>query len=173
MTVNFDEAVKILLVDEGGFTDDSRDRGGITNYGITKATLLEAIEADIVPRETTIRTLTKSNAIDIYSEFYWKRLNLDKIDAQSIANKILNVSVNVGLHWGVILLQRAVHAATGDVLEEDGILGPKTLEAVNSAPAASLLAAYRSEQAGYYRSIVTKDDSQSCFLNGWISRAYR
>ena len=172
MTASFDEAVKLVLVNEGGLTDDPRDKGGTTNYGITKVDLFTAIADGIVPHGTTIVSLTKPQAIDIYKELYWDKLKLDKILTQSIANKILDVSVNLGLRWGVIVLQRAIRSAAGLALVEDGILGPKTLEAVNLAPAATLLAAYRSEQASYYRCVVNSNHSQECFFKGWLNRAY-
>jgi len=35
-----------------------------------------------------------------------------------------------------------------------------------------LLAAYRSEQAGFYRLLVAQDNSKRVFLKGWLSRAY-
>jgi lysozyme family protein len=57
-------------------------------------------------------------------------------------------------------------------VKEDGILGKVTLAAVNSADAGELLAALRSEAAGYYRGIVIKNSSQNRFINGWLKRAY-
>ena len=120
MAVNFDEAVKLVLINEGGLTDNPNDKGGSTNYGISQKVLQEAIAKDIVPPDTTTRSLTKLQAVDIYKSFFWDFLRLDRVNIQSIANKILDVSVNVGVHWGVVLLQRALHAATEHTLDEDG-----------------------------------------------------
>ncbi|MDR3223970.1 MAG: hypothetical protein LBT03_00050 [Holosporales bacterium] len=48
----------------------------------------------------------------------------------------------------------------------------KTLNAVNSADEKALLAALKSEAAGHYRCIVSKNASQNKFINGWLKRAY-
>ena len=169
----FNTAVSIVLNLEGGYVDHPADSAGETNMGITYGTLKNAIKLGIVPRETDVRDLTKQQAMDIYKAFYWQPLKLEKICSQSVANKILEVSVNVGLHWGTVIFQRAVHSSTGEELKEDGKLGPKTLVAINNAPSGALLASARSEQAGYYRCIITKSPSQSCFAAGWFARAYK
>ena len=172
MTSKFSEAIGKTLVNEGGFSDDEFDLGGKTNFGITYETLQTAIKQGIVPRETNIKTLTKDEAILIYEKLYWDKLKLDRIESQAVASKIFDTSVNVGLHWAVVIVQRAVHASTGELLREDGILGTKTLAAINNAPAGALLASMRSEQAGYYRLIVANDSTQSRFFGGWSRRAY-
>jgi len=173
MTVNFKDALKIVLINEGGLTNNPHDRGGLTKYGITRKTLLDAISEGIVPRETTIKSLTKKLAADIYKDFYWDCVGLDRLNNQAIAAKVFDTSVNVGIYWGVVLLQRAIHAATGKAVKEDGVLGPKTLAALHNSPSNALLASCRSEQAGYYRCIVIKRPTQEVFIKGWLRRAYK
>ena len=34
MAVNFDEAVKLVLINEGGLTDNPNDKGGLTNSAV-------------------------------------------------------------------------------------------------------------------------------------------
>lgn len=172
MTLIFDKIIGHTLLNEGGYVNHKDDRGGPTNYGITEKTLRKAIKKGIVPRGTTVKNLSKEQAICIYKEFYWTPLKIEDIRTLSIVRKVFDTSVNVGLRWGIKILQRAVRSAAGDKLVIDGISGPKTISAVNASPKASLLAAYRSEQAGYYRSIVTKIPKQRSFLNGWLKRAY-
>ena len=170
---SFDEAVRFVLQNEGGLSDDPADKDGMTHFGITTYDLATAISDEIVPRDTNISNLTKNQAIDIYKTLYWDELHLDKITAQSVSSKILDSCVNIGLKGGIICLQRAIRSATGDLLDEDGILGSVTINAINDAPAASLLSAYRAELANYYRRIVERRPSQSVFLSGWLARAAR
>ncbi|MDR2781213.1 MAG: hypothetical protein LBB21_02000, partial [Holosporaceae bacterium] len=68
-------------------------------------------------------------------------------------------------------LQRALLSA-GKQVVEDGIIGPGTLGAVNESDPTDLLAALKSEAAGYYRLIATITPSQKRFINGWLRRAY-
>ena len=166
MAVNFEEAVRVVLSNEEGLTDHPSDVAGLTNFGITYSDLITAINEEIVPHSVTIANLTKAQAIEIYRELYWNKLNLSRIETQSIANKILDTSVNVGMHFGIVILQRAIRSATGEMLNEDGFLGEKTLKAVNEAPPAALLAAYRSEQAARYREIVLRNPEQRVFEKG-------
>jgi lysozyme family protein len=63
--------------------------------------------------------------------------------------------------------------SVGINVQEDGLLGPVTLSATNNADTNALLAAIKSEAAGYYRLIAAKNPSQQKFLNGWLNRAYR
>jgi lysozyme family protein len=174
MTVSFEQAIQIVLTNEGGYTNDPNDAGGETNYGITWYDLNRAVNKGIVPHGTNIVGLLKSQAIIIYKNEYWDVLNLDRLETQSIANKILDTCVNIGNAWGITCLQRALKATPNPVtLEEDGVLGGKTIETVNASLPAYLLTAYRSEVAGYHRSIVISKPSQKIFLEGWLERSYQ
>ena len=170
---NFEQAINTILVNEGGYTNDANDRGGKTNFGITEAELVSAVTNGIVQGGTTAETITKDQAMTIYKAHYWNALKLDNISTQSVATKVFDTCVNLGNHWGIVCLQRAIRSATGNALVEDGALGQKTLDAVNTCSSALLLAAYRSEQAGYRRSIVAHDSTQAKFLKGWMNRSYQ
>ena len=63
--------------------------------------------------------------------------------------------------------------SVGINVQEDGLLGPITLSATNNADPQALLAAIKSEAAGYYRLIAVKSPQQQKFLSGWLRRAYR
>jgi lysozyme family protein len=62
--------------------------------------------------------------------------------------------------------------AAGKQVIEDGIIGPITLAAINKADPTDLLAALKSEAAGYYRLIASVNPSQQRFIEGWVQRAY-
>ena len=174
MSVSFDQAIQVVLVNEGGYTNDPNDAGGETNYGITWYDLNRAVNKGIVPHGTTISGLLKHQAVCIYKNEYWDVLNLDRLETQSIANKVLDTCVNIGNAWGIVCLQRAIRATFDSAfVQDDGILGDKTIRKISECAPAVLLAAYRSEIAGYHRSIIISKPGQKEHLEGWLNRSYQ
>lgn len=157
----FQRAVEIVLAHEGGYVNNPADPGGETKYGISKRSY----------PNLDIASLTREQAIEIYRRDWWDRLRLGEIQDPDVAAKVLDLSVNVGRKAGVKLLQQALRAA-GKSVTVDGIMGPETLAAVNEANPQVVLAALRSEAAGYYRLLVTKKPELKVFEAGWINRAY-
>jgi len=108
--------------------------------------------------------LQREDAIALYRQYWWEPYGYDAIAHQCIATKIFGLTVNMGSHASHRCAQRA---AGGICLVEDGILGKKSLMAINDLEALPLLAAIRSEAASYYRSL-----HQPPFEKGWLNRAY-
>jgi lysozyme family protein len=157
----FERAIKRVLEFEGEYSNDSQDAGGETKYGISKRSY----------PNLDIRNLTVDGAKLIYYRDFWEPQLYGDFESVELAEKVFDLAVNVGTNKAHLLLQRALRAV-GNPVREDGVLGKITLVAVNSANSGELLAALRSEAAGYYRSIVTKNASQNKFINGWLKRAY-
>lgn len=176
---NFDIAIKTVLQHEGGFVNDPRDPGGATNYGVSLRWLRQLGElnaADVLVGDfdndgdvdaDDIRKMQVTDAINLYRKYWWEKYGYEKIQDQALATKTFDLAVNMGATAAHRCLQRAVRAATREVLLEDGILGPRTLSVVNNAPSLVLLAAYRSEAAAYYRLL-----KKPHYENGWLRRAY-
>lgn len=167
----FDIAIKVVLDNEGGWCHDKADRLGETNWGITNTDLEDAISKKIVPRYTTIKGLTVDQAKAIYKSLYYDNCpNLDKINSQEVITKILDLRVNIGTHGASKMVQRAVNALGTYCIKEDGIFGPRMLEAVNSTKPEFLLTEIRKFQKKYYNDIVIHNHTQSVFLTGWLRR---
>jgi lysozyme family protein len=161
MDSKFEKAIKRVLEFEGGYSNDPTDAGGETKYGISKRSY----------PNLDIRNLTLDGAKLIYYRDFWEPQLYRDFESVELAEKVFDLAVNVGTSKAHLLLQRALRAV-GNSVKEDGVLGKVTLAAVNSADSGELLAALRSEAAGYYRSIVAKNSSQNKFINGWLKRAY-
>jgi lysozyme family protein len=100
---------------EGGYVNDPRDPGGETNYGITKKSH---------PNED-IKNLTPERAAEIYRADYWSQVAGRVADtAPRLAFVLFDSSVNQGNGAAAKMLQGILHVA------QDGIIGPKTLEAL-------------------------------------------
>ena len=71
--MNFDNAFTKLIGFEGGFSDDARDPGGKTRFGVTEAVARE------VGYRGDMRELPVDLAKRIYAERYWKPLHCDEL----------------------------------------------------------------------------------------------
>lgn len=177
-----ENSLPTIFLHEGRYVDNKNDPGGPTIYGWSFRTLKKLgdldhdgwLDGDIdhdgdVDIED-IKKLDVPQAIKLYDMYFWTKYGYAKILNQNIATKTFDLCINMGSVASHKCAQRAVRAASGLILVEDGILGSKTLEAINNADPLKLLPAFKSEAAGYYRSIRYTGSSDS--LNGWLNRAY-
>ncbi len=184
MSTLFDEAVEKVLKFEGGFVDNPSDPGGVTNYGISLRFIRSLSDADlkdaglecllIDDHPQAIRDLTKDMAKSIYKKFFWDTLCFDKLGSKNLVIYFFDMCVNMGNANAVKCLQRAIWSITPDIrrtIIDDGILGPKTLQYVNSF-SVSILFTLRSERASYYKLLAAKNPEQKIFLTGWLNRTY-
>jgi lysozyme family protein len=157
----FEHAVSFVLSHEGGYSNDIDDDGGETKYGISKRSYPH-IDVD---------TLTIDEAKGIYKRDFWESQLYKDIKDVNLATKVFDLAVNMGSSWAHRLIQRALKS-TGQNIAEDGVLGPITLTAINKADLTDLLAALKSEAAGYYRTLAATKPKRAKFLKGWLKRAY-
>jgi lysozyme family protein len=146
---------------EGGYVNDKQDAGGETKFGISKRSY----------PHLDIKNLTRDQAKQIYFVDFWMKAKCEQIVDENNATKFFDLAVNMGITQAVGLIQRALRSA-GQSVTEDGVIGPVTLAAINKADPTDLLAALKSEAAGYYRLIAQANPSQQKFINGWLNRAY-
>ncbi|MDR2781648.1 MAG: hypothetical protein LBB21_04325 [Holosporaceae bacterium] len=157
----FLKAFEYLMYHEGGYVNDKQDAGGETKYGISKRSY----------PHLDIKNLTQDQARQIYFADFWMKSKCEDIVDENVAIKLFDLAVHAGIPQAVKLIQRALRATETQVVE-DGIIGPATLAAINKADPTDLLAALKSETAGYYRLIASTNPSQQRFIQGWLSRAY-
>jgi lysozyme family protein len=157
----FLKAFDYLMYHEGGYVKDPQDAGGKTKYGISKRSY----------PHLDIKNLTRDQAKQIYFVDFWMKAKCEQIEDENIAIKLFDLTVHIGIPQAVRLIQRALRAA-GTSVAEDGIIGPVTLKAINEVDQTDLLAALKSEAAGYYRLIANANPSQQRFISGWLQRAY-
>lgn len=159
---NFLKAVEKVLEHEGGFVNHPADRGGATNWGITQKTYEQFIGRPVTVDE--IRRMPKGNAVAIYKQNYWDAVRGDEIKSYAIAFTLFDQGVNRGPKRAIKQAQKIMG------LYQDGVIGPKTLQAINSIPEKDFLNSYLSESEKAYRSIVNANPSQQVFLRGWLKR---
>lgn len=157
----FQTALAEVLRHEGGWSNHSKDPGGMTNLGVTRATWeawtkREASEADM-------RALTVEKVAPLYHQRYWQALRCDDLPA-GLALCVFDFGVNAGPVRSARYLQRVVGAA------QDGIVGPATIAAVEASVRASgevqLIRNFQNSRREYYRQLGTF----STFGKGWLRR---
>ena len=75
---NFEKIVELLFGLEGGYNNDSDDKGGATNYGVTQDTFDAWRKMNNLPLASVKNGLTKEEAKNIYYNMYWKESGADK-----------------------------------------------------------------------------------------------
>lgn len=167
----FELAIPTVLRHEGGLVNDPDDAGGATNYGVSlrwlkSKGLLGDLDHDGDVDQNDIKIMTREDATAFYHKFWWDAYHYDRFNAQSVATKVFDMSVNLGAPRA----HRIVQAALG--LAQDGILGSKSYGEANAVPSLTLLTNLQSRQAAFYRGLVIADPVRQKYLAGWLNRAY-
>lgn len=147
--MNFAEAFVRLIGHEGGYVNDRRDNGGATKYGIS---------AKAYPGED-IEGMTLDRAKTIYLRDYWGPAGCDAVP-ESLRFQLFDMAVNSGVKAAVKMLQKSAGSVA------DGVLGPNTLQAVQSIPAPRLVALFNANRL----SMMADLPDWPAFGRGWAKR---
>lgn len=171
--MTLDEIIEGILGKEGGFVDHPDDRGGPTNWGVTER----------VAREHGftghMRELPREDAKRILETDYWHKPGFSQLAGVSmpIAVKLTDMGVNMGPAFGARTLQRWLNAFNRrqPELATDGIIGPRTLTALDTFIAARgmdgeevLLKAINCTQGERYLAITESRRANESFIFGWM-----
>jgi len=174
--MSFDSAIKLVLESEGGYSNLSADRGGETYRGITRKNFPNWKGWTIIDQYKPLKhnqiinlPLLDQAIKEFYYVNFWKPLNLDLINSK-IAALVFDFAVNSGNNTAARALQRVTKDTTGTQINIDGVIGKKTIDAVNQAPAKKLFDALMQYRLDFYKQIIGNDPSQSIFFKGWVNR---
>lgn len=146
----FEKALAFVLRHEGGYSNDPRDSGGETKFGISKRAY---------PDED-IANLTPERAGELYKRDYWDKCSCGLLPSP-IALILFDCAVNQGPAKAIRLLQAALGG-----LESDGVIGPKTLQAIQNAGALSILPSFVAKRAYQY----ALHPQFNVYGYGWLKR---
>ena len=145
---------------EGQKANHPADRGGLTVKGVTLPTLRqlhpEAGKAEL-------ETIDEKTWKEIVERLFWQRWQADRISSQSVAEMLVDWTWMSGSR-GIVLPQTLLR------VKPDGIVGPETLEAVNTSNPEKLFSRLRESRRRFYMRLVQHTPRQRCFLNGWLRR---
>jgi len=150
---------------EAGFVNDPTDKGGATNMGITIGTWRQIGydkdgDGDIDVQD--IRALDEHDFSAVL-KVYWNRWQANRLINQSVANILVDWVFTSGA-WGIKIPQRILG------LKEDGVVGPRTLEALNSQNQKELFNKIFEARKKFFNDIVKNNPSQKRFIKGWLNR---
>lgn len=160
-------AYQIGRVNEGGYVNDSTDKGGETYAGISRVAYpnwqgWKIVDKYQLKRGEVINDPTLESMIkQFYKAEKWDRVKGDQIDSQGVATFIYDWSLTSGK--AVRQIQRELG------ITDDNVFGGGTLAAINEAGEELLERLYKARDA-YFHYLVNKDPSQQKFLSGWLNR---
>lgn len=156
-----------ILSFEGGFVNDPVDAGGATDKGVTIATWRKVgydKDGDGDIDVADLKLITDTEAVNaVMRPHFWNRWKADSIESQSLANILVDWVWGSGSH-GIKIPQRMLG------VQQDGIVGPKTLAALNATDHKAFFAEVKGEREAFFRRIVAAKPSQQKFLKGWLRR---
>ena len=147
--INFDIAFDRLLGHEGGYSNDPRDPGGETNWGISKRSY----------PNVDIKNLTKEAAKVIYKRDYWDAAKATQYHP-AIGFQVFDLGVNGGPGASARILQRAVGVLP------DGQIGPMTLAAINKFSPLAVCIKFNLQRVLWHRN----DNNWTIYGEGWTNR---
>ena len=162
----FDECLKFVLSQEGGYVNHPADPGGATNKGVTQA-VYDLYRINRGLGRMPVYGISGEEITDIYRKQYWKPIRGDSLP-NGLDLVVFDAAVNHGVKQSSLFLQRALG------VDDDGVIGPQTIGAVLSDSAAGMtqkvIADVLDQRRDFYEMLVKKNAKNRVFLNGWMNR---
>ena len=168
--IDFDFCVEHVFKREGGFVNHPADRGGPTNFGITKATLAAFRNCPVTDKD--VFDLRREEAKDIYFVNYWQKAKLGDLPTWKLKLLLLDQAVHRGPARAVMALQEVLKIFFDPSVTIDGALGPNTIAAAMRADEGKLCRKYLQAVMRNYAQIAASDPKQNAFRVGWLNRAF-
>lgn len=139
------------------------DKGGPTMCGVTLATYKTYCRQKGLPVPTvaTLKALPFKHWYDITKSGFWDKCHADLIVTDSHAWVLVDWMFTAGVN-AIKNAQRALGVTA------DGIVGNKTLAAINGGDPRTVFNTLQAARTAYYRRIATGTNAK--FLRGWLNR---
>jgi lysozyme family protein len=149
LMANFTQALQKTLDFEGGYDNIPEDSGGETKE------LYELCNGNGEFVELVHKW---------YKDEFWDKVKGDEIIDQRVAFNIFDFAVNAGINRAVKYAQRIAK------VEDDGVMGSKSIAAINLCEPNSFVDEYKRQRGAFYIRLADNKPSQKMFLNGWMNR---
>lgn len=159
---DYNKLIPIIKKWEGGFVNDPDDSGGATNKGVTLSTFRTWYGASKTVND--LKNLTDEQWTYIFLNGYWNPCKAGQIENQDVAN----IFVDWAWASGPTTAIKKVQAIVGT--DADGIVGPKTLAAINSANQRQLFNKIKEARLLFVENLAAQRPKDQKFLKGWKNR---
>jgi lysozyme family protein len=115
---DYKKAIEKVLKTEGGYVNDKNDKGGETYKGISRKNWPDWEGWEIIDREKKNKNFPKSldslvflqdAVLKFYKVIFWDKVWGDKINLQSVAEKLFDSAVNEGWVPAIKRAEESVH----------------------------------------------------------------
>ena len=138
---SFEQAFKIVLASEGGFSNHKSDRGGATIFGIASKANPREYQAIMECMERGDKNGAMKITMDTYRTKYWDKAGIDAIKDPAARLVAFDAAINHGAGYAAKMI--------GKTHDADEMLRIR---------------------ATTYRNIIENDPSQQAFSKGWNNR---
>jgi len=166
MMENFDVSFDKMLRSEGfgvrkdnpyGFSNHPRVPGGATQLGVTQRAWEEWVGHSVTIDD--MKALRPETVKPFYKAKYWDKISGDRLPS-GVDYAAFDLAVNSGVSRAARYMQRIAG------VPQDGIIGPKSLDAINACPSDQMVNALCSDRIDFLKRLPT----WKTFGNGWQSR---
>ena len=157
MQENWNDSFAAVLKHEGGFVNNPKDPGGMTNLGVTRSAWESYLNRSVT--EAEMRALTPETVKPFYKAMYWDKIKGDQLPA-GVDYAAYDLAVNSGTGRAAKYLQEIAGVTA------DGAIGPKSLEAIKSCDPDQVVDALCDMRLDFLKRLPTFDT----FGKGWSRR---
>lgn len=168
---HFDAAFEKLKEVEGGYTNGRNQiKDEPTNMGIKQSTLdkyNKKFHNKNFPKD--VEHLELEHAKEIYKDEYWNNTKIPNIENDRIRNAVFDMNVMSNPNIMTKTVQNALNSYANAGLEVDGVMGSKTINAINSISSnqvSDFMDVLKSERMESLRGMINWPTAK----NGWKDR---
>lgn len=181
--------VPFILSAEGGYVNDSTDKGHETNKGVTWDVWVSYF-GDTDASHHRFLAMDSEDWMKIFKGEYWDKILGDQINSQKIANAIVDWVYNSGRYYPELDIQKLINFIFKKHLDTDGDFGKNTIDAINECDENTLYSDILDRRRQYYNDIISMEKAnivklhgeqvyeeltkegktQAKFLKGWLNR---
>lgn len=167
MLDNYEACLGALLISEGGYQDDPKDKGNsrsgpgaATNLGVTQEAWAAYVGHPV--NAVDISKLTPKVVAPFYKSCYWHPIQGDALP-KGVDYVVFDTAVNMGPRRAAKLLQQTLH------IPQDGAIGAYTIARTLSKVDSMVIKSFCQNRREFYKTL----EDFHIFGKGWIHRVDR